>query len=80
MAIANVSHPQSVSFAIRDWLDRSSVDRLLFEYLPLGIEAGQPEIIRAFRDLKREGRIAKFVTCEDGIVFLRGTAQSEVAQ
>lgn len=80
MATANVSHPQSVSFALRDWLDRSRVDRLLYDHLPLGIEAGQPEIVRAFRNLKREGRIAKFVTCEDGIVFLRSTAQSEVTQ
>lgn len=80
MATANVSHHQSVSLAVRGWLERSRVDRLLYEHLPLDIEAGQPEIIRAFRDLKREGFIAKYVTCEDGIVFLRGTIQNEVTQ
>lgn len=80
MATANVSHTQSVYFALRDWLDRSRVDRLFYDHLPFSIEAGQPEIVRAFRDFKREGLIAKFVTCEDGIVFLRSTAQSEVTQ
>lgn len=70
-----------VYLAVRDWLDRSKADRFLYDYLPHGMEqANQPEIIRAFRQLQRQGFLAKFVTCEDGIVFLRGVIKNEVAQ
>lgn len=70
-----------VYLAVHDWLDRTQVDRLFYDHLPHGMEqTNQPEIIRAFSQLQREGFIAKFVTCEDGIVFLRGTAKNEMAQ
>jgi hypothetical protein len=79
MAKSTVSQSVTVP-VLRNWLKQSKADRLLYDHLPLCVEAAPPEIIRAFRDLKREGIVAKFVTCEDGIVFLRSTQAQEVAQ